>query len=151
MILAVTPDQTFSLHSIKLKLLTLLDLGIWILVYALKLCPTRQKKKLKDQEIESEISEFFCNHENVLHLANFKYFELQFFANILIFIVLIDSTKKTLGYRRSCGVTLENQVFFRFLRGPNGGFPLKNFNFVFTENCLTPNNKSQIIKKHVSY
>ena len=53
------------------------------------------------------------------------FWALVFFANILIFIVLIDSTKKTLGYRRSCGDTFENFEFFRFLRGPNGGFPKK--------------------------
>ena len=42
-------------------------------------------------------------------------FKLQFFANILIFIVLFDSTKKTLGYRRSCEVNFENFEFFIFL------------------------------------
>ena len=63
----------------------------------------------------------------VRHSAKIQYFELYLFANILIFIVLIDSTKKTLGYRRSCGVTFEDLDFFRFLRGPKGGILPKNF------------------------
>ena len=42
--------------------------------------------------------------------------------DILILIVLIDSTKKTLGYKSSCWVTFE---IFRFFRGPNGGLPYK--------------------------
>ena len=70
-----------------------------------------------------------CHHKNVRHSAKIQYFELYFFANILIFIVLTDSTKKTLGYRGSFGVNFENLAFFRFLRGPNGEFPQKIQNF----------------------
>ena len=45
-----------------------------------------------------------------------KYFDLYlFFANILILIVLTDSTIKTLCYMRSCGVNFENSEIFRFL------------------------------------
>ena len=40
------------------------------------------------------------------------------FANILILIVLTDSTIKTLCYMRSCGVNFKNSEIFRFLRGP---------------------------------
>ena len=36
---------------------------------------------------------------------------------------MIDSTKKILGYRRSCWVTFENLGIFRFLGGLNRGFP----------------------------
>ena len=43
---------------------------------------------------------FFFHHGNVRHLAKIQYFELYFLANILVFIVLIDSTKITLGYRK---------------------------------------------------
>ena len=105
---------------------------------------TKIKKKFKKilkqprNQIFEKISQIFCHHENVRHSAKTQNFELQFFANILILIVLIDSTKKTLGYRGSCGVTFENLEFFRFLRGPNGGFPKKIFNSFFTRNCLTP-------------
>ena len=49
----------------------------------------------------------------------------NFLANIFIFIVLIDSTKNTLGYRRLCWVTFEIFEYFRFLRGPNGGLSKK--------------------------
>ena len=111
-----------------------------------ELCPTRQNQKKNSKKFRkwprNRIFEIFFenfgHHENVRHSAKIQYFELYLFANILIFIVLIDSTKKTLGYRRSCGVTLENLEFFRFLRGPNGGFPQKISNFFFTKNCLTP-------------
>ena len=51
------------------------------------------------------------------------------------FILPIDSTKKTLGFKRSCGVAFENFEFFRFLRGTNGGSPPI---FFFIKNCLTP-------------
>ena len=40
------------------------------------------------------------------------------------------------GYR-SCGVTIENFEIFRFVRGPNGGFPIK-IKKEFAKNCLTP-------------
>ena len=45
--------------------------------------------------------------------TKFHYFELQFFPNIFILIVLSDSTIEMLGYRRSCGVTSEE---FEILR-----------------------------------
>ena len=44
-------------------------------------------------------------------------------------IVLIDSTKKTLGYRGSCGVTLG---IFQIFKGPEGGDSPKKFQFFFS-------------------
>ena len=85
----------------------------------------------------SEISKIPRHRENDRHSAKCQYFELQFFANILIFIVLIESTIKIWGYRRSCGVTFENFEIFRFFRGPNGGFPEIFLNFFFTKSCLS--------------
>ena len=70
------------------------------------------EKKLKSQKLK-----------NVCHKVKGQYFDRFFFANILTLIVLIDSTKKRLGYRRACWVTFENFEIFRFLSGPNGGFP----------------------------
>ena len=78
------------------------------------------------------------SHKNGRHSAKFQYFELQFFANILILIVLTDSTIKTLCYMRSCGVNFENSEIFRFLRGPKGGFPPKISNYFFAKNQVTP-------------
>ena len=55
----------------------------------------------------------------VHHSINFQSFELQFFANILILLVLTDSTIKALCYMRSCGVTFANSV--EIFKGPGGG------------------------------
>ena len=88
-----------------------------------KFSKTAEKSHFKKKFLK--FSSLSGHHENVRYAAKIQYFELQFFANILIFIVLIDSTKKTQGYRGSCGVTFENLEFFRFLRGPNGRLPKK--------------------------
>ena len=50
-------------------------------------------------------------------------------------IVLTDSRIKTLCYMRSCGVNFENSEIFRFLRGPKGGFPPKNFKVSNVDEC----------------
>ena len=76
---------------------------------------SKMAENSKFQKIEN-----FKNCDNVRHSVKYRYFEFQFSATILNFIVLIDSTKKTLGYRRSCWVTFE---MFRFSRGPKSGFP----------------------------
>ena len=60
-----------------------------------KLKKIRKKTRYLIFKIFLEISDFFCYHKNVRHLAKFQYVELLFFANILSFIELIDSTKKT--------------------------------------------------------
>ena len=66
-------------------------------------------------------------------------------------IVLIDSAIKIWGYRRSCWVTFEKFEILRFLGGPYGGFPQKNLIFFSPKFVKPHNNKSQILKKHVSY
>ena len=72
------------------------------------------RKQPKIQIIEKTFWIFLTPQKYPLLSQNSLFWALVFFANILIFIVLIDSTKKTLGYRRSCGVTFENLEFFRF-------------------------------------
>ena len=50
----------------------------------------------------------FFSRKNVRYLVKFQYFELySFCANILILIILTDSTIQILCYMRSCGVNLE--------------------------------------------
>ena len=76
-----------------------------------------KKKFQNDREIKfskkiSTTSKILCHRENVRHSAKCQYFELQFFANILICIVLNDSAIKIWGYRRSWGVTFENFEIF---------------------------------------
>ena len=100
-------------------------------------CTVTSQKKKSVQELKMLLS-FETHHiyianteqkknKNFFNRQIYQYFDLQFFANILILIVLIDYLKKTLGYRGSCVVTFENLEIFRFLRGPNGGFPPKFF------------------------
>ena len=88
-----------------------------------ELCPTRQnQKKFKEISKMTEKSnfwnlfwKFWSSRKCPPFGQNSIFWALVFFfANILIFIVLIDCTKKTLGYRRSCVVTFENLEFFRF-------------------------------------
>ena len=90
------------------------DLEIWCMHW--ELCPTRQnqtknfkenRKWPKNQSFEN-FFENFGHHENVRPSAKIQYFELYLFANILFSIVLIDSTKKTLGYRGLCEVTISD-------------------------------------------
>ena len=51
--------------------------------------------------------------QNVHHAVKFQYFELYFFANILILIVLTDSTIKLFYYVMSCGVNFEKSEIFK--------------------------------------
>ena len=66
--------------------------------------------------------EILCMHWKHVQLAEIKKKKRKKFENDR---VLIDSTKKTLGYRVSCKVTFENFQFFRFFGGKNGGCPNK--------------------------
>ena len=55
--------------------------------------PTSQNKKIKNFSKMAENYEKFFFRKNVRYLVKFQYFELYFFcANILILIVLTDST-----------------------------------------------------------
>ena len=68
-------------------------------------------KKLKKISKTDEKSNFKKKIQKNLFLQNLppfaklRYFELQFLANILILMVLNNSTIKIFGFRRSCGVT----------------------------------------------
>ena len=57
------------------------------------------------------------------------------------FIVLIDSTKKTLGFRSSYWVNLDKFEFFRFLEALTGGSP-KKFQKKFHRKLSNPEKKS---------
>ena len=88
------------------------------------------KKKIQknfENDREIEFLKFFLKILVITKMSairpKFNILSSSFFANILISIVLIDSSKKTLGYRGSCGVTFENLEFFRFLRAQTGGSP----------------------------
>ena len=66
--------------------------------------------------------------------SNFNILSPSFSANILILIVLTDSTIRILCYMRSCGVNFEKSEISKFLRGPKGGFPQKISNSFFAKN-----------------
>jgi len=70
--------------------------------------------------------------------SNFNILSSNFFANILILIVLIDYLKKTLGYRGSCVVTFEKLEIIRFLRGPERGVTPQIFKKKISQNCSNP-------------
>ena len=68
------------------------------------------------------------------NLSNFNILSLNFFANILILIVLTDSTIQMLCYMRSYGVNFDKSEILKFLKGPEGWVPPKNFKFLFAKN-----------------
>ena len=72
----------------------------------------------------------FKNRKDFHHSVKYVYFELKFLQTSLLFIVLLDFTKKPLDYQRSNWLTFENIEIFRFSKGPKQRFPLKFFTFL---------------------
>ena len=93
---------------------------------------TTEKSNLKN----IQKSQIFVITKMLTNWPKFKY---------SYFLVLIDSTNKTLGYRRSCGVNFENFEFFIFTRGPNWGLNISSL-----LKTVEPHNDKREIKKHVS-
>ena len=87
-----------------------------------------QKSKIKKKSKMTEKIKFSKNFRNLRHFfvittmsairPKLNILISNFFANTLIFMVLIDFEKNTLGYRRFWGVTFQNIEFFRFLWSP---------------------------------
>ena len=97
----------------------------------------KRNSKRAEKSIFKKISKYFVIWKNVRHLAKFQYFELHFLlANILILIVLVDSSIKKFFYMMSCGITFENFEISRFLRGLKEVFPRKNCIFFFCPKIL---------------
>ena len=112
--------------------MSILDSNLFI--STLKCMSNQQKPKKKFKQIsktakKSKFTKIFRNLKNcknVCHSVKFQYFDLQFFAKVLILIVFYKENIRL----RSCWVIFENS------KGPKREVP-----------CY---DKSQMIKKHIS-